>query len=181
MYPADPRIVAVKTGAEMHVKPSLNEVIDINPDTNGRDKKSLDVEIGDQNQYTSGDKYKDQEVDHDNGSIYGDGNNEEEDRDELNNSASTRTPKKMCSPLSCAALSYADIASLNPYIDDVKALNWSRIAFYPPTEEELRVREDRHREDLARLAWELDNAHAAIVREQFAALQALKRQIQLPS
>lgn len=173
MYPAGPPSVA-KTGGEMHVKPSLNEVT-IKPVTNDQGRKFLDVKIKSTHRNGTKDKSKDEDNDNDNCSIYSD--NDDEDRDDVNHI--TTGQEKECSPRSPAASSYDDLASLNPYIVDIKALNRPRITLHAPTEVELRVREDRHREDLARLAWELDSAHAAIVREEFAALQALKRQVQL--
>ncbi|KAI0450008.1 hypothetical protein F5B21DRAFT_529348 [Xylaria acuta] len=72
--------------------------------------------------------------------------------------------------------SYASLASLNPYVLDAEDLarRLSLLLLLPLSPEP--PREDRHGRDRARLARQLDRAHASVKAEECAALQILRRQ-----
>ncbi|KAI3317389.1 hypothetical protein HD806DRAFT_372342 [Xylariaceae sp. AK1471] len=72
--------------------------------------------------------------------------------------------------------SYRDLASLNPYTLALDTQDLERrISILSPSSRE----EDKHKEDMARLAGQLDRAHAAIMAEEAAALRALRDQTRL--
>ncbi|GAW15548.1 hypothetical protein ANO14919_049620 [Xylariales sp. No.14919] len=76
--------------------------------------------------------------------------------------------------------SYTSLASLNPYsvAPEDLAQHLSPSSPSPPGAERG-TREDRHKQEEARLAQQLDRAHAAVVAEEDAALRVLRQQTRL--
>ncbi|KAI8631605.1 hypothetical protein F5Y19DRAFT_493481 [Xylariaceae sp. FL1651] len=74
--------------------------------------------------------------------------------------------------------SYADLASLNPYAANHQDLGEQISAAVLSNGV---AREDEFKEAMARLSWQLDCAHAAVIAEESAALQVLRHQTQLAS
>ncbi|KAI1419758.1 hypothetical protein F5Y12DRAFT_195307 [Xylaria sp. FL1777] len=102
-------------------------------------------------------------------SDYGD---EEEEAEAARIPAHTK-PLKSPSSISTPS-SYTSLASLNPYSINTEDLG-QHLSLFSPSSVGAEA-EDRHSRDSARLARQLDRAHAAVVEEECAALRVLRRQ-----
>ncbi len=96
---------------------------------------------------------------------------EEEEND--NTRPKHREPLASPSSLSSAS-SYISLASLNPYVVDAEDLA-QHLSLLSPSLAGAEI-QDRHEQDSARLARQLDHAHAAVVAEESAALRVLRQQ-----
>lgn len=102
---------------------------------------------------------------------------EEEEEEEADTRRKHREPLASPSSLSSAS-SYISLASLNPYVVDAEDLA-QHLSLLSPSPVGVGVGveiQDRHEQDSARLARQLDHAHAAVVAEESAALRVLRQQ-----